>query len=104
MDPQVIELMKIWWNEVEQKSRRDQLSFNYGCQKKLLQYDVSELKCWKSPYWMNLGIHTSDIRAVEKEQELKDISKRLEQAERDLHILRKMPTGQMLKLYRKIKK
>lgn len=53
---------------------------------------------------MNLGIHTSDIRAVEKEQELKDISKRLEQAERDLHILRKMPTGQMLKLYRKIKK
>lgn len=31
MDPQVIELMKIWWDEIERKSRRDQLSFNYAC-------------------------------------------------------------------------
>ena len=64
---EVIRLMVEWWNELEKGSRRDQLSFNYVCWKKRYVYDISELKCWKSEYWSNPGIHTSDIRVVEDE-------------------------------------
>lgn len=67
MDPTVIHLMKIWWHEIETKSKRDQLSFNYACWKCNFQYDASELMCWKSPYWLNPGIHTNDIRTLEEE-------------------------------------
>lgn len=67
MDPTVIRLMEGWWNEIESGSRRDQLSFNYVCWKYDFKYDCSDLKPWKSDYWINPGIHTSDIAAVEKE-------------------------------------
>lgn len=67
MDPQIINLMKLWWEEIENKSKRDQLSFNYCCWKLNVDYDVSEYKCWKSPYWLNPGIHTSDLKVIEQE-------------------------------------
>lgn len=66
-DKNVIKLMNLWWEEIERNSKRDQLSFNYACWKLGINYDVSELKCWRSPYWMNPGIHTRDIREVEAE-------------------------------------
>lgn len=67
MQADVIKLMELWWKELEQGAGRDQLSFNYACWKLGMQYDVSKLKCWKSPYWQNPGIHTADIRKVEEE-------------------------------------
>lgn len=67
MNPIVIKVMEDWWHEVETKSCRDQLSFRYVCWKNNFECDISELKCWKSPYWLNPGIHTSDIKKVEKE-------------------------------------
>ena len=67
MEPQIINLMELWWKEIETKSRRDQLSFNYVCWKADFKYDVSEMKCWKSKYWLNPGIHTSDIKKCEYE-------------------------------------
>ena len=67
MDSEVINIMEQWWREIETFSRRDQLSFNYVCWKNNYNYDVSLLKCWKSEYWMNPGIHTSQIKDVEKE-------------------------------------
>lgn len=67
MEPDVIELMEAWWSEVEKKSCRDQLSFRYVCWKKNFECDISDLKCWKSKYWLNPGIHTSKIENVEKE-------------------------------------
>ena len=67
MDSDVINLMNAWWNEVETKSLRDQLSFNYVCWKYNFKYDASALKCWKSPYWLNPGIHTDNIKDVENE-------------------------------------
>lgn len=66
-DKNVIKLMNLWWEEIERNSKRDQLSFNYACWKLGINYDVSELKCWRSPYWMNPGIHTKVIREVEEE-------------------------------------
>ena len=66
-DPAVIRVMKRWWHEIENKSQRDQLSFNYACWKEEFTYDLSELKCWRSPYWMNPGIHTSSLKKVEEE-------------------------------------
>ena len=64
---EVIKLMNSGWNEIETGSRRDQLSFNYVCFKNNFTYDVSDLKCWRSKYWSNPGIHTRDIKAVEEE-------------------------------------
>ncbi len=66
-DQMVMRVMELWWKEVETGSRRDQLSFNYACWKLGVMYDESELKCWKSPYWLNPGIHTADISKVEEE-------------------------------------
>lgn len=110
MQSEIIKLMEIWWKEIETKSRRDQLSFNYACWKAGFKYDVSEMKCWKSEYWMNPGIHTSEIKLCEyeliehlqleayikyllnekdkyialKEQELRDANTQLEWKEQEL--------------------
>ncbi len=67
MHKDVIKLMELWWKELQQGAGRDQLSFNYACWKLGMGYDVSELKCWKSPYWQNPGIHTQELRKVEEE-------------------------------------
>ncbi len=66
-DQQLIKVMEDWWEEIQNNSRRDQLSFCYVCWKNHFEYDVSELKCYRSDYWLNPGIHTDNIRDVEKE-------------------------------------
>ena len=66
-DQQLIKVMEDWWEEIQNNSRRDQLSFCYVCWKNHFKYDVSELKCYRSDYWLNPGIHTDNIRDVEKE-------------------------------------
>ena len=40
---------------------------NYVCWKNKFDYDEADLKCWRSKYWSNPGIHTSDIKVVEDE-------------------------------------
>ena len=66
-EEQLIKVMEDWWSEIRDYSRRDQLSFGYACWKNDFKYDVSDLKCYRSEYWQNPGIHTNNIRDVEKE-------------------------------------
>lgn len=66
-DEELVKVMEDWWKEIRDNSRRDQLSFCYVCWKNHFAYDVSELKCYRSEYWQNPGIHTDNIRDVENE-------------------------------------
>ncbi len=66
-DNELIKVMEDWWKEIKENSRRDQLSFNYVCWKNHFAYDISDLKCYKSDYWLNPGIHTDNVQDVEKE-------------------------------------
>lgn len=66
-DKELVKVMEDWWKEIRDNSRRDQLSFCYVCWKNHFAYDVSELKCYRSDYWQNPGIHTDNIRDVENE-------------------------------------
>lgn len=52
-DEQLRETMKIWWNEVLNGSRRDQLSFNYACWKNKQKYDTSKLNIYSNKYFTN---------------------------------------------------
>jgi len=58
-DPEVIKVMEDWFNEVENYSRRDQLSFNYVCWKNNFKYDESKEFYFKNQYFQRL-LHTSD--------------------------------------------
>lgn len=49
-DMKVQETMKLWWNEVLNGSRRDQLSFNYACWKNGQKYDTSKLYIYVNEY------------------------------------------------------
>lgn len=66
-DKRLVKVMEDWWDEIRENSRRDQLSFCYVCWKNHFEYDVSDLKSYRSEYWMNPGIHTDSIRDVEVE-------------------------------------
>ncbi|MBD5473706.1 MAG: DUF616 domain-containing protein [Lachnospiraceae bacterium] len=44
------EVMTCWWNEVKNKSRRDQLSFGYACWKNDFHYDLSDLYTYKNDF------------------------------------------------------
>lgn len=41
-NPEIISLMELWWDQIQQHSRRDQLSFNYVMWKKNYEYEVIE--------------------------------------------------------------
>ncbi len=41
-EPDVAGVMENWWSEIEQGSRRDQLSFNYVAWKNGLQFKIIE--------------------------------------------------------------
>ncbi|MCM1126809.1 MAG: DUF616 domain-containing protein [Lachnospiraceae bacterium] len=43
-------VMLSWWNEVKNKSRRDQLSFGYACWKNNFHYDLSDLYTYKNDF------------------------------------------------------
>lgn len=49
-NPEVIKLMQRWWHEVKNKSKRDQLSFNYACWKQDMVYDTSDLHLYDNKY------------------------------------------------------
>lgn len=42
--------LAIWWNEIKNKSRRDQLSFGYACWKAGITYDICDLFIYDNPY------------------------------------------------------
>ncbi|MCR5701962.1 MAG: DUF616 domain-containing protein [Lachnospiraceae bacterium] len=43
--------MDTWWNEVLNESTRDQLSFNYACNKTGLVYDLCNFSIYNNPYF-----------------------------------------------------
>lgn len=47
------EIMVSWWNEVKNKSRRDQLSIGYICWKHSFLYDLSDLYTYQNDYLRN---------------------------------------------------
>jgi len=49
--PKVKKVMKEWWKEVRDKSRRDQLSFNYAAWKHDFNFKVIEENGWDNKYF-----------------------------------------------------
>lgn len=49
-NPLVKKVMQTWWEEVYNKSQRDQLSFNYACWKHGFMYDCSDLLIYDEQY------------------------------------------------------
>lgn len=49
-DSQVQETMELWWKEVLNGSRRDQLSFNYVCWKNKQNYDTTKIYIYMNEY------------------------------------------------------
>ncbi|MNW50932.1 hypothetical protein D3C74_283970 [compost metagenome] len=60
---QVIKVASDWWREVENHSRRDQLSFNYVCWKNDFNYDTCHLSCYGNEYFKREE-HSIDIYIV----------------------------------------
>ena len=50
------EAMDLWWQEIKNGSRRDQLSFNYVFWKKQMLYDTSDIVIWDNEY-VSVGKH-----------------------------------------------
>lgn len=50
MSKDVINIMENWWREINEYSKRDQLSFDYVCWKNKFQYDISNLYCYNNNY------------------------------------------------------
>ena len=53
-DPKCIKLMETWWNEIEQHSHRDQLSFNYAVWKTGIGFNYIDKNIFKSD-WFKLN-------------------------------------------------
>ena len=51
------QLMELWWKEIENRSVRDQLSFNYVCNKLAFKYDLTDLFLYKNNYIETLKEH-----------------------------------------------
>ncbi len=51
-EPEVVRLMARWWDEIQKKSRRDQLSFNYSAWKEEVFYDVMNIHTFINPYFI----------------------------------------------------
>ena len=45
-------MLSAWWHEVETESVRDQLSFNYACNKTGFEYDLCNLYLYGNPYFV----------------------------------------------------
>lgn len=50
-NPSIIKLMTAWWEEVKNKTTRDQLSFNYACWKTGVKYDTSDIYIYDNEYF-----------------------------------------------------
>ena len=49
-DPKIKITMSSWWEEIQAKSIRDQISFGYACWKNDFSYDLCELDIYENPY------------------------------------------------------
>lgn len=49
-DEQLQKVMEVWWQEVLNGSKRDQLSFNYACWKQGFVYDTSDIVAYENAY------------------------------------------------------
>jgi hypothetical protein len=49
--PKIEELNNLWWEEISNGSRRDQLSFNYCCWKLGIEYNKMEGTVYNSPHF-----------------------------------------------------
>lgn len=58
----VKEAMELWWREIENGSRRDQLSFNYVAWKSGLNMHVIKENIRDNRWFYMIGIHRSDYR------------------------------------------
>mgnify|MGYP000894400819 CR=1 FL=1 len=58
--PDVIEAMETWWMELENGSRRDQLSFNYAAWKVNLNYAFVDGDLRNNQWFYMIGIHRKD--------------------------------------------
>jgi hypothetical protein len=61
-DPDVKKAMEQWWHEIENGSRRDQLSFNYILWKTGLNVHVLPGNIRDNRWFYQIGIHRSDYR------------------------------------------
>ncbi|WP_224996825.1 glycosyltransferase domain-containing protein [Cesiribacter sp. SM1] len=60
--PEVAKAGELWWNEVKNGSRRDQLSFNYVVWKTGLDYGVLPGDLRKHKHFYMIGIHRKDYK------------------------------------------
>lgn len=61
-DPGVKQAMEMWWNEVKQGSKRDQLSFNYVAWKSGLNFGFVPGDVRRHEHFHMIGIHRKDYR------------------------------------------
>lgn len=54
-DPKVVETMRLWWEEVQTKSNRDQMSFNYAAWKTGLSFRYIREDASDNPYFKRLN-------------------------------------------------
>ena len=59
----VIETMELWWHEVKNKSKRDQLSFNYAAWKTGLKFGYIQLDVKRNNYFYLVGLHRQNYKA-----------------------------------------
>jgi len=50
-NPKIIKVMKDWFSEVINYSKRDQISFNYVAWKNNLDFDIAKMYCTRNPYF-----------------------------------------------------
>lgn len=54
-DPQLKKTMDFWWNEIQNGSTRDQLSFNYSCYMNNFDFDLCNLYLYQNSYIKTVG-------------------------------------------------
>lgn len=60
--PEVIKTMELWWEEIKNGSRRDQLSFNYAAWKNKLDFGIVNGDLRRHKYFFQIGIHRPDYK------------------------------------------
>ena len=53
----VIDTMRVWWDEIKYGSKRDQLSFNYSAWKTNLNFKWMDGDSRDNKYFLNMGKH-----------------------------------------------
>jgi len=70
-DPKIINLMNFWWKEINNKSIRDQLSFNYSAWKNKINYSIIPGDVYRNLFFKTKGhLNSKEKTNLEK---IKDI-------------------------------